>query len=192
MSKWIYILYSPEHKAAYVGKTCNLKQRFYKHCTYVKGCVKQFCINHNNIKPRNTFDIYEIMRCDVTKASYYEGKTYELIQHYFPDIHLINKNIPNRSTKQWRKHNAERCRVNNKNWRENNLEHTKRYYKQWYITNYEKCRSNKKQWYATNAERCKSNSKKWRANNPEYNREWREKNPEYHKEYYQKRKLLNK
>ena len=180
MSKWIYLVYSHEHKAGYVGKSGNLRRRFYKHCSDTNSCVKQFCISHN-IKARDTFDIYEIIKCDVTGASYYEGKTYELIQHYFPDIHLINKNIPNRSTKQWRKHNAERCRVNNKNWRENNLEHTKRYYKQWYITNYEKCRSNKKQWYATNAERCKSNSKKWRANNPEY-----------HKEYYQKQKLMNK
>ena len=165
MIKWIYIVYSREHKADYVGKTCNLKQRFYKHCTYVKGCVKQFCINHNNIKPRYTFDIYEIMKCDVTDASYYEGRTYDLIQQYFPYIKLINKNKPNRSNKQWYANNAERCRANNKIWRTKNIEFERQ----------------RKKWRINNLEHIKQYYKQWRANNPEY-----------HKEYYKKQKLINK
>ena len=113
MSKWIYLVYSPEYKAGYIGKTCNLKQRFYKHCGSRASCIKQFCIGHN-IKPRDAFDIYEIKKCDVTDASDYEGHIYDLIQHHFPQIKLINKNKPNRSVKQLCINNAERCRANKK------------------------------------------------------------------------------
>ena len=176
MSKLIYLVYSPEYNTGYVGKSCNLKKRYSTHCSDSRSRVKQFCIIHN-IKPRDAFDIYEIKKCDVTDASYYEGHIYDLIQHHFPQIKLINKNKPNRSVKQWCINNAERCRANKKNWRINNLEHTKRYYKQW--------REN-------NVERCRVNNKNWRENNPEYHEEWRKKNPEYRKEYYQKQKLINK
>ena len=166
MSKWIYIVYSHEHKTGYVGKSCNLKQRFYKHCTDIKGCVKQFCVNHNNIKPRDTFDIYEIMQCDVTEASYYEGRAYHIIQERFPQIKLINKNIPNRSMKEWYVKNAERCRANYKIWRAKNIEFD---------------RQRKKNWRINNLEHTK-----------QYYKHWCQNNPNYHKESYRKQKLMNK
>ena len=169
MSKWIYLVYSHEHKAGYVGKSGNLRRRFYKHCSDTNSCVKQFCISHN-VKARDTFDIYEIIKCDVTGASYYEGKTYELIQHYFPDIHLINKNIPNRSTKQWRINNCEKCRANNKIWRANNIE-------------YDRLRL--KKWRQKNPEYHKNYSKEWRQNHPEYHKN-------YSKDWHKKQKLINK
>ena len=180
MSKWIYLVYSHEYKAGYVGKSCNLKQRYSTHCGDSRSCVKQFCIK-NDIKARDRFDMYEIMKCDVTNAAYYEGRTYDLIQQYYPHIKLINKNKPNRSNKQWRKTNAERCKANNR---------------QWYANNAERCKANNRQWYANNVERCKANHEHWREKNLAYNKQrlktWRKNNPNYHKEYYQKRKLMNK
>jgi len=164
-SKSIYLIYSQEYNVGYVGKSDNLLRRFYGHCSGRESCVKQFCdkINKN---VRDVFEIYEVIQCSITNASYYEGHVYDLIKTYLPQIKLINKNKPNRSKQD-----------SFKNWRENHLE-------------YEKARN--KKWRANNLEQCKTYWKKWRDNNLEYEKyrvkQWRDKHPNYFKEYRAMRK----
>ena len=51
--------YPHEYNAGYVGKSCNLKHRFYTHCGDTRSSVKQYCDKHG-VRPRGTFEIYEI------------------------------------------------------------------------------------------------------------------------------------
>ena len=56
-------------------------------------------------------------QCDIVDAAYYEGHNYDLIEAYFPQITLINKNKPNRSKQEWTDVNAERVKSLNQAWR---------------------------------------------------------------------------
>ena len=95
-SKSIYLIYSHEYNAGYVGKTGNLKIRFREHCGDKRTRVKQFC-NDKGVKVRDILGICEIIQCDKDEAAFYEGHVYGLIKTYLPHITLINKNKPNRS-----------------------------------------------------------------------------------------------
>ena len=131
--------------------------------------MKQFC-DSIGVKARDTFCIYEIMQCDKADAAYYEGHIYDLIEAYFPQITLINKNKPNRgkreSNKNWRDNNPERCKAHWLNWRDNNTE-------------YDRVRSQKRL-----------------EKHPYYHKQWHEMHPNYrkhyNKEYYEKNKHRNK
>lgn len=164
-SKSIYLVYSHEYNVGYVGKSCNLKQRFDKHCSNNTSSVRQFCDKHN-VRTRATFDIYFIKQCNATDASYYEGHIYDLIERHLPDITLINKNKPNRNPQESRK-----------NWRNNNLEHA---------------RALSRKYYHDNREYRIAYSQQWRATNPNYHKQWIAQHPNYNKEYYMENKNRNK
>ena len=175
-SKSIYLIYSHEYNIGYVGKSSNLRNIFYEHCGDNRSCVKQFCKNLN-IHARDTFEIYEIMKCNAADASYYEGHVYDLIEQYVPRIKLINKNKPNRSKEDWMVANADRVKSLNQVWRAANKDHIKCYYKGW---------------SAANREYERNRSKKWRDKNPEYRNKWRQLHPEYFKEYHKRNKHKDK
>ena len=88
--KSIYVVYSHEYKTACVGNSRTLKQRCSSHCSDNKSSVHRYC-DVLGIRPRDTFDIYDIMKCNDTNASFYEGHVYDLIERHLPDITLINK-----------------------------------------------------------------------------------------------------
>ena len=90
-AKTIYLVYSHEYNAGYIGKTGNVKERFWGHCGDKRTCVKQFCDERHIKRVRATCDIYEIMQCDKADASYYEGNIDYLIETHFPQITLIGK-----------------------------------------------------------------------------------------------------
>jgi len=191
-NKSVYLIYSHEYNTAYVGKSCNLKKRFYQHCGDNRSSVKQFC-NNQKIKVRGTFNIYEITQCSKAEAAYYEGHIYDLIKAYFPRINLINKYKPNRSREEWVNKHAERVKSVNRTWREANKDHLKDYYKEWMNKHAERYHKN---YYVKNRERAIYISKKWRENNLEYDRcrckKWRDEHPDYYKEYYKNKKQRNK
>jgi len=94
LNKSIYLIYSHDYNAGYVGKAGNLIHRFYDRCYDKRTCVKQFCDGKNVKKVRDIFCIYEIIQCDKADAAYYEGHIYDLIEAYFPQITLISKISP--------------------------------------------------------------------------------------------------
>ena len=57
-SKTIYLVYSHEYNAGYVGKSCNIRKRFSAHGCNNTSSVKQYCVKHG-VRTRDTFDIYE-------------------------------------------------------------------------------------------------------------------------------------
>jgi len=101
-SKSIYLIYSHKYNTGYVGRTSNLKHRFREHCGDKRSRVKQFCDSIHVRRVRDTFGPHEIMQCGKDESSYYEGRIYDLIKMYFPNITLINKNKPNRNKQESR------------------------------------------------------------------------------------------
>ena len=106
MNRSIYLAYSHEYNAGYIGKSRNLVTRFYAHCTGKGSCVRQFC-DINGVKVRGTFAVYEIIKRRHDFA-YNEGHVYDLIKEHFQQIQLLNKNIPNRSSEGWIEANSAR------------------------------------------------------------------------------------
>ena len=208
----IYLAYSYEYNAGYIGKSRNLVTRFYAHCNGIDSCIRQFCDNRG-VKVRGTFDMYEIIKCSPADVAYYEGHVYDLIEEHFQHIQLLNKNIPNRSNKEWVAAHSARVKYMKQNWRIANKEHLKDYNKQYWEKNKvllrelhtKWCNAHKehlkdygKRYHATHKEarhayfkqirlndpgRYNESSKRWRMNNPEYLKQWGMNNPDYHKEY---------
>ena len=176
-SKSIYLVYSHEYNVGYVGKSCNLGNRFNNHCTNNRSSVRRYCDKHG-IRPRDTFDIYEIKQCDAADdASYYEGHIYDLIERHLPDIKLINKNKPNRSPRDSRK-----------NWRNNNLERNRACNIKYYHNNRE-CRcAYYQKWNADNRDYRNAYLKTWRTNNSNYHKQWTAQHPNYYKQYHMNKK----
>ena len=81
----------------------------------------QAILSTQNINVHDAFDIYEIIQCGKVDATYYAGRIYDLIEAYFPQITIINKNKPNRSRQEPRQ-----------NWRSNNLEYVRKHNKKWF------------------------------------------------------------
>ena len=77
-NKSIYLIYSHEYNTGYIGKTGNLRRRFNEHCSKDSSSVKRFC-DSVSVNARETFDIYEIIQCNKTEASYYEGHIFDSI-----------------------------------------------------------------------------------------------------------------
>ena len=152
---------SHEYNAGYVGKTGTVKERFGSHCGDKRTCVKQFCDERQIKRVRDTFDINEIILCDKTEASYYEGHIYCLIETHFPQITLIRKNRPNRTHKESRKH-----------WRQNNIDRQ---------------RACNRIWYRNNTQRNRERTKRWIESHPGYLKQWNQKHPTYYKDYYHKK-----
>ena len=165
MNTSIYLIYSHKYNIGYVGRTANLRNRFYEHCGNKISTVKQFC-DMTGAKPRDIFWIYEIIQCDKTDSMYYEGYIYDLIKLHFSQITLLKKNTPNRgkrgSTKNWRNNNPERYRASRRNWNRNN------------------------------SEAIRENNKNWFGSHLGYSKHWRETHPNYFKDYYKKNKHRNK
>ena len=108
-NKSVYLVYSHEYNAGYVGKSGNRITRFYTHCSGKCSCVRQFCDN-KGVRVRDTFDMYEIIKCSPADVAYYEGHVYDLIEEHFQQIQLLNKNRPNRSSKGWVAANSARVK----------------------------------------------------------------------------------
>jgi len=160
-TKTIYLVYSHEYNAGYVGKTGNVKERFKSHCGDKRSRVKQFCDVRHIKRVRDTFDLYGIIQCDKVEAPYYEGHIYYLIETHFQQITLINKNRPNRTQQE-----------SKKNWRQNNIE---------------RLRASNRNWYRNNTERTLQRTKRWIESHPGYLKQWNQKHPTYYKDYYHKK-----
>ena len=129
--KSIYLTYSHESNAGYVGRIGSLRNRFNEHCGDKRTRVQQFC-DGKGVKVRDIFGMYEIIQCDKADAAYYEGHIYDLIKALFPQITLITKNKPNRSkresNKNWRINNPEYDRIRSQKRRGQHPDYLKEYY----------------------------------------------------------------
>ena len=113
---------------------------------------------------------------------------------YMKDKRLINRDVLNAKTKEWRKKKL----IKNPN-----------YYKEEYYKNHERNKTNIQNFYKENKELCLTRQKEWRKNNPEIylkssqnwkknnrerylqnHRDWTKKNADLVKEYNRKRRAI--
>ena len=174
-SKSIYLVYSHDYNVGYVGNSCNLRKIFNEHCKDDRPSVKRYC-DVLGIRPRDTFDIYEIKQCNTAEASYYEGYIYEVIERHCAQIKLLNKNRPNRSRHEWVKAHAEHVKYVRKTWRDSNKDHLKTYFHNRYIADMAERDECHKNWCKANKAKLNEYNRKWRLANKEKvaasNRKW--------------------
>jgi len=104
----IYFMYAHDYNTGYVGKTNNIKNRYCSHCT--QGQLNKFA-NETNTAVKCIFEIHHIYTCCSKNAPEHEARVYWLIKNNFPQIKLLNKNIPNRKAIEWQRENQEKRQV---------------------------------------------------------------------------------
>jgi len=125
--------------------------------SWKKNKNNSYCSSYKVLEKNN----YEY---DIIEVVYFDTK-YELRQYERPLIEgqiCVNKEIPNRTDKEYYDANAE---------------YFKEYSKEYYRQNPEQ----HKKWYETNKDKIKEYNKKWYDNNKEYSKEYYRQNPDKRK-----------
>jgi hypothetical protein len=73
-------------------------------------------------------------------------------RYYIEKNECVNKNVPNRTKKEWREDNKEHIAEYHKEWREDNKEHIIEQQKEWREANKERKAEYDKEWYEANRE----------------------------------------
>jgi len=146
----IYRVVCSETNNIYIGSTTRpLSQRLGKHKNNFNTCMTK-----NFINPK----IFLIENCPCNSKE----ELHSIERKYIENIECVNKIIPGRTPKEWRKENKE-------------------YYKDYF-----------KDYYLNNKEKFNEKSKEYRQKNKEHIKEWRQNNKESialkNKEYKEKRK----
>ena len=120
----IYKLIDLTTKNIYYGSTCQiLKDRKAQHKKDYKGYLKgkrQYRKSYDIIKNNNyTIELVEEFKCNNKK------ELLERERYYITNNDCINKNIPNRTQKEWYQDNKEEYLNKCKTWYENNKERKK-------------------------------------------------------------------
>lgn len=113
-------------------------------------------------------------------------------RYYIENNICINKNIPQRTQKEYREDNQDII----KEYREKNNEKLKEYHKQHYLENKEKIKDRNKNYCLENKEKVNQYKKEWELQNKERLKEkrkkWVEENKERLKQYKKEWELHNK
>jgi hypothetical protein len=165
----IYKLWSPQatEDEIYIGSTCD---KLYKR----KNGHKR----HNDCRSKILFEKYDDVRIELIEE-YPCNNRAELEKRegeYIRGNKCLNKQIPNRTIKEWREDNKESIKEYTKEYRENNKEKAQEYNKEWRENNKEKKAETDKNYYKNNKEKIKEKQKEYNNNNKE---KIREKQKEY-------------
>jgi len=156
----IYAIRSYQTDDIYIGSTCSpLSKRFYEHkkCyeRYLK-CKYENVSSFEIIKYEDAYiELIEKYPCnDKTELRKREGE-------YIRQMECVNKVIPGRKRKEWRKDNRDKIKQQNKQYKIDNKHNIKQYGKQYYETNKNKI----KEKYETNKKLIKEKRKQYYENN---------------------------
>ena len=166
----------------YYGSTCDeLYKRLYNHKN-----------NYNKCKSKLLFDSGDKVEIILVEKFPCNDKIelYQRERYYIENFECVNRQIPNRTLKEYRDNNKEKM----KDWIENNKEKILEYRIQYNNNNKDKRNKQKKEWVENNKNRINEYNKEYREKNNEklkqYKREWREKNRdkinEKKREWYKK------
>lgn len=135
MSKYqnsiIYKIYDNTNGNVYYGSTYNLlRVRMQQHKSDAlndKRCVsKQIILNGNY-----SYSMVEPYPCN----SRQELRTRE--RYWIENFDCVNKNVPGRTSKEWRQDNHEHCKTKYTQWKQNNQERYKEYNREYQNANKE-------------------------------------------------------
>ena len=161
----IYKLVNDELNLTYYGSTCNeLRKRLYGHKTKVNKCCSKIMFESGEVK------IYLVEKFPCNDKSELNQKE----RYYIENNECINKNIPNRTPKEWYIE-----------WYKNNGKELKEKERERYKKNKEKINNKHSEYYLKNKEKLIKKQK-------EYTEKNKQKIKEYHKQYYLKNKDKNK
>jgi hypothetical protein len=155
------------------------------------------------------FDEYGLENCKIVLVENYPCNSKDELAaqeaHYIRNFECINKNIPNRKMKEWRKDNKDNIRQyykDNKNkileqqkqYRENNKNKIAEQQKQYYEDNKNKIAEQQKQYYEDNKNKIAEQQKQYYENNKKYHEVNKDKISEKAKKYYEdnKNKILER
>jgi hypothetical protein len=183
----IYKIVCNETGETYYGSTIQkLNKRMNEHRSKKKVCMSRQIIDRNNYY----CELIEDYSCN----NRYELETRE--RWYIENNACINKQIPTRTKKEWRKNNKEYLKEWFNQYYEDNKEKSKEYYKEYRQNNKEKSKEYNKEYYQQNKEKLLEYQKIYAEQNKEkkaqykkiYAEQNKEKLKEYKKQYYQSNK----
>ena len=171
----IYKITSESTGLVYYGSTTRryLSQRLNKHLYDYKQYLKG---NYDYVTS------FELLKCEDYKIELIkdfpcankpqltteEGK-------YIRENECVNKLVPGRTKKEWRKDNIEKIKEKKKEYREDNIEKIKEKDKKYYENNKEKINERTKEYREQNKEKIKEYMKQYREQNKEKIKEQRKK-----------------
>jgi len=173
----IYKLYN-QYGVYYGSTTTSLNRRLSQHKSAAKtrNCTSKILFQDSSIPKIELLE--EVEFDDIKQLRDREA-------YYIRNLECINKDIPNRTGKEWKKDNKEY----HKKWQRENKEKIKEYMKEYMKKYYEdnkeqlknKSKENMKKYYETNKEQIKNKRKKYYEDN-------KNKKKEYQKEYRERKK----
>jgi len=151
-------------------------------------------------KSKILFDKYGIENCKIVLIKYFPCNCKEELDaeeaKHIKNNNCVNKQIPGRTVKEWRKDNKEKIAENKKQYYQDNKEQVLKKTKQYYQNNKEHITEHTKQYYQDNKDKIAEYKKQYRQVNKdkiaEYQKQYKQDNKEQIKEkdkqYYQDNK----
>jgi hypothetical protein len=132
----------------YYGSTCNeLYKRFHQHKK-----------KSNCAKSKQLFDTGD--KVDIVLVEKYpcndKMELHKRERYYIENNECINKAIPTRTIKEWKKDNKDKIKEKNKEYIEKNKDKIKGIKKEYYKTNKDKINERNKKYFETNKDKIKS------------------------------------
>jgi hypothetical protein len=187
----IYKLWSPEGDDIYIGSTTRSLCRRKAGHKFEYNCGK-------NVSSKILFEKYYDVRIELVEEFPCENKM-ELNKregYYIRTLECVNKQIPDRTQKEWIEDNKEKIKEQKKQYNEANKEKFKEINKKYREENKEYFKDKRKEWCEKNKDYYKQYSKEYNLNKKEeikeYQKKWRENNKEKNKEYKQKYREANR
>jgi hypothetical protein len=106
-------------------------------------------------------------------------------RHYIENNECINKNVPNRTIKEYYQDNKDKITEQHKEYNQQNKDKIKEYKKKYQEINKDKLKEQKKEYYQDNKDKKKEYQKEYREANKEQAKKYYEANKEQAKKYYQ-------
>jgi hypothetical protein len=166
----------------YIGSTCvdtlavRLARHKCKYRRYLDGHVGDYLTSFEVLKNGDyTIVLLEEYPCQ-TKDQLFARERY-----YIENVTCVNKNIPNRSEKEYREANKEILNAKSKERYAQNKDNILEQCKEYYQENREYIKQRVRAYYNNNLDKCKAQRKKYREEN-------KEKLNEHTREYYQDNK----
>jgi len=162
----VYKIYCNQTGECYYGSTeQTLSRRLTKH----KQDYKKWKKGNKNyttsfrIIERGNFTISLMEEGDFENKSYMKARE----RYYIENLECVNKNVPNRTNKEWREAHREKILEKNKEYYKENQDKIAEYHKKWYEKNKEQIIEQQKEYKQANQEKIKEQRKEYKQANRE-------------------------